>query len=80
MGENHQAELKEFMEKEEPVTFILENGTKMIGKLNWIDDDYINLLSEMEKGKRNITISKSYIICYYKHVEEDEMVEALERI
>lgn len=80
MGDNHKEELKEFMEKEEPVTFVLRDGTRMIGRLNWVDDDYINVTSKIEKRKREITISKSNILCYYKHLEEDEMIESLEQI
>lgn len=80
MASNHEEELKQFIEKNKPITVTLSNGMKLTGVVKWQDDRFINLTSTVEGSERNCTISKQSLICYYDHKESDETSATIEDI
>ncbi|MCF7890095.1 hypothetical protein K9M78_02640 [Candidatus Bipolaricaulota bacterium] len=80
MENNHKAELDRYMDSGEPLHFVLANGIRFTGVINWQDDRFVNIEGSIEGTKRNCTISKNQLLCYYEHFEGDDRYDTIEDI
>ncbi len=76
METGHEAELDRYIDSGDSLNFILENGMMLTGVVNWQDEGFINVKGSIEGARRNCTISKKSLLCYYKHLEGDDKYKA----
>jgi len=77
---NHEKEIGNYIDSEDPVNFMLTNGMKLTGVVNWQDDRFINIEGAVEGAERSCTISKHSVLCYFKHFTEDDKYATIEDI
>ncbi|MBS3791604.1 MAG: hypothetical protein V5A87_01440 [Candidatus Bipolaricaulota bacterium] len=80
MGKGHEGELDRYIDSGDPLNFILENGMTLTGVVNWQDGEFINVEGSIEGNRRNCTISKSSLLCFYEHQEGDDKFATIENI
>lgn len=76
MEDGHEAELDRYIDSGDSLNFILNNGMTLTGVVNWQDEGFINLEGPIDGVRRNCTISKKSLLCYYEHQKGDDKYKA----